>query len=106
MFRQGVLVSLSSGLAGKDGDAIVFGPPFIIERQQSNSAVDTLAVALQEVIAAYMIVKFFFNAQLDNCRTHMGYPDDGFMASLAGPKDPRWPPAAPTITYGPLCACS
>ena len=53
MFRQGVLVYLSTALAGKDGDAIVFGPPFIINSQEIDSAVGTLAVALEDVMASH-----------------------------------------------------
>ncbi|MGE5378765.1 MAG: aminotransferase class III-fold pyridoxal phosphate-dependent enzyme [Bacteroidota bacterium] len=53
MFRRGVLVYLSTGFAGKDGDAIVFGPPFIINTEEIDSAVDTLASVLEEDVMSY-----------------------------------------------------
>jgi adenosylmethionine-8-amino-7-oxononanoate aminotransferase len=54
MFQRGVLVYLSTGFAGKDGDAIVFGPPFIIDRQEIDSAVDTLVSVLEEDMMSYI----------------------------------------------------
>jgi hypothetical protein len=38
------------GMAGKDGDGIIFGPPFIVERSQINATIDSLADLLPEVI--------------------------------------------------------
>ncbi|MEW6529248.1 MAG: aspartate aminotransferase family protein [Thermodesulfobacteriota bacterium] len=50
MFERGVLVYLSSGFAGKDGDAIVFGPPFVIERSEIETAVETLALTIRDLL--------------------------------------------------------
>jgi adenosylmethionine-8-amino-7-oxononanoate aminotransferase len=50
MFERGVLVYLSSGFAGKDGDAIVFGPPFVIERSEIETAVETLALIMRDLL--------------------------------------------------------
>ncbi|MGO9116273.1 MAG: aspartate aminotransferase family protein [Desulfomonilaceae bacterium] len=54
MFRRGVLLYLSTAFAGKDGDAIVFGPPFIIKTQEIDSAVDTLASVLEQDVMSYI----------------------------------------------------
>jgi adenosylmethionine-8-amino-7-oxononanoate aminotransferase len=50
MMRRGVLVYLSTGFAGKDGDAIVFGPPFVIEPSEIDLAVDTLAHTIEDTL--------------------------------------------------------
>jgi len=50
MMQRGVLVYLSTGFAGKDGDATVFGPPYIIERSEIDLAVDTLARTIEEIL--------------------------------------------------------
>jgi len=50
MLQRGVLVYLSTGFAGKDGDAVVFGPPFVIERSEIDLAVDTLARTIEDMI--------------------------------------------------------
>ena len=50
MFSRGVLVYLSTGFAGKDGDAIIFGPPFIIDQSELDLAVDTFATTLEEIV--------------------------------------------------------
>ncbi len=54
MFQRGVLVYLSTGFAGKDGDAIVFGPPFIITTQEIDSALDTLTTVLEQELMTYI----------------------------------------------------
>ncbi len=50
MVNRGVLVYLSTGFVGRDGDAIIFGPPFIIEQSEIDLAVDTFATTLEEVV--------------------------------------------------------
>lgn len=52
MLQRGVLVYLSTGFAGKDGDAVVFGPPFVIERSEIDLAVDTLARTIEETLGS------------------------------------------------------
>jgi hypothetical protein len=49
MFSRGILVYLSTGFAGRDGDAIIFGPPFIIGQSEIDLAVNTFASTLEEV---------------------------------------------------------
>jgi len=50
LLRRGVLLYPSTALAGKDGDAIIFGPPFIIEPHEVDLAVDSLAAVIEEVL--------------------------------------------------------
>jgi len=50
MFQRGALVYLSSGFAGKDGDAIVIGPPFVIDRTEIDTAVETLALTIKDLL--------------------------------------------------------
>jgi adenosylmethionine-8-amino-7-oxononanoate aminotransferase len=50
MFDRGVLVYPSTGFAGKDGDAIIFGPPFTIETSEIDLAVDTLVDVLEKIL--------------------------------------------------------
>jgi adenosylmethionine-8-amino-7-oxononanoate aminotransferase len=50
LFRRGFLLYPAMGMAGKDGDGIIFGPPFIVERSQINATIDSLADLLPEVI--------------------------------------------------------
>lgn len=50
MFRRGVLTYTSVGLAGRDGDALMIAPPFIIEEKELDLAVDGLALALTETL--------------------------------------------------------
>jgi adenosylmethionine-8-amino-7-oxononanoate aminotransferase len=50
MLLSGVLLYPSTGFAGKDGDALIFGPPYIIEPSEIDLAVETLAAALKETL--------------------------------------------------------
>ncbi len=47
MLQEGVLVYPSTGFAGKDGDAVILGPPFVIEPNEIDMAVDTLAAVIR-----------------------------------------------------------
>ena len=50
LFRRGFLLYPAMGMAGKDGDGIIFGPPFIVERSQIDLTIEALPEALVEVI--------------------------------------------------------
>jgi adenosylmethionine-8-amino-7-oxononanoate aminotransferase len=50
LFDQGVLAYSSTGLAGTDGDAIIYGPPFIITEAQIEFIADALAKAVDSVL--------------------------------------------------------
>lgn len=50
IFDRGVILYRSTGLAGIDGDALVVGPPFVIEEEQIDLMVDALAQGLEQVI--------------------------------------------------------
>ena len=50
MLRRGVLLYPSTGFAGRDGDALIFGPPYIIERSEVDQVVETLAAVLKDGI--------------------------------------------------------
>ncbi len=50
LFDNGVIVYTSTGLAGRDGDALVIGPPFIITEAEVGLLVDQLDQALREVL--------------------------------------------------------
>ncbi len=52
MYNRGILLYPASALAGKDGDAIIFGPPFTIDTAEIDLAVETLAEVLKETIGA------------------------------------------------------
>lgn len=52
MMQRGILVYLSAAFAGRDGDAIVFGPPFIIEHSEIDLAVDTLAKTIEDTLGS------------------------------------------------------
>lgn len=52
MMQSGVLVYLSTGFAGKDGDALVFGPPLVIERSEIDLAVETLARTIEATLGS------------------------------------------------------
>ncbi len=52
MLRRGVLVYPSTAFAGRDGDAVIFGPPYIIERTEVDQAVETLAAVLRDSIGS------------------------------------------------------
>jgi len=51
MLRRGVLLYPSTAFAGRDGDALIFGPPYIIERAEIDLAVETFAAVVKETIA-------------------------------------------------------
>lgn len=51
MYDRGVLVYPATALAGKDGDAVIFGPPFTVEKAEIYLAVETLAEVLEEIMA-------------------------------------------------------
>lgn len=48
-FKRGVLVYKSTGLAGRDGDALLVAPPFVTEEKEIRLAVDTIGDALDDV---------------------------------------------------------
>jgi adenosylmethionine-8-amino-7-oxononanoate aminotransferase len=50
LFRNGVILYKSVGLAGTDGDALVIGPPFVI----NEAEVDLLVTGLAESIHAIL----------------------------------------------------
>jgi adenosylmethionine-8-amino-7-oxononanoate aminotransferase len=50
LFEQGVLAYKSTGLAGTHGDAILYGPPFIISEEQIQFITDALAKAVDSVL--------------------------------------------------------
>jgi len=52
LLRRGVLLYPSTALAGQDGDALILGPPFVIQRNEVNLAVDSLAAVIEEVLGA------------------------------------------------------
>lgn len=49
LFRKGVLAYKSTGFADGDGDAVIFAPPFIIDREQISFIVDALCSGLDEI---------------------------------------------------------
>jgi adenosylmethionine-8-amino-7-oxononanoate aminotransferase len=50
IFQRGVVVYRATGLAGIDGDALVVGPPYIIEKDQLDLVVEAIAEGLGEVV--------------------------------------------------------
>ncbi len=52
LFQRGFIVYPATGLAGVDGDAVVIGPPYIIENSDLDLIVDALAEALDDTLAA------------------------------------------------------
>jgi hypothetical protein len=50
IFRKGVVIYSSTGLAGIDGDALLIGPPFVIEEREVDMAVDVISQAIAEVL--------------------------------------------------------
>jgi adenosylmethionine-8-amino-7-oxononanoate aminotransferase len=50
IFRRGVIVYSSTGLAGADGDALVVGPPFVIEEDQLDLLVSAIYKGLEETL--------------------------------------------------------
>jgi adenosylmethionine-8-amino-7-oxononanoate aminotransferase len=50
IFQKGVLIYNSTGLAGLDGDALLIGPPFIIEENEMDAVVDAIDQAMADVL--------------------------------------------------------
>jgi adenosylmethionine-8-amino-7-oxononanoate aminotransferase len=50
IFQRGVVVYRSTGLAGIDGDALVIGPPYVVEEAQLDMIVDAIAQGLVETV--------------------------------------------------------
>jgi len=51
LFAQGIILYRSTGLAGTDGDALVIGPPFVIELEEVDRVVDALGRTVESVLA-------------------------------------------------------
>lgn len=49
IFNRGVIVYKSTGLAGKDGDAFLVAPPFIITDEELHLAIKTIRLALEDL---------------------------------------------------------
>lgn len=52
LFERGVLLYKSVGLAGTDGDGLIISPPFVINEEEIDLAVQALRDALHEVLTA------------------------------------------------------
>ena len=50
LFKKGVLVYKSTGLAGTDGDAFLVAPPFVISEDELTFVANTIKTALGEVL--------------------------------------------------------
>jgi adenosylmethionine-8-amino-7-oxononanoate aminotransferase len=50
IFQKGVVIYSSTGLAGIDGDALLIGPPFVIEENEMDRVVDVIAQAIADVL--------------------------------------------------------
>jgi len=50
LFQRGIITYRSTGLAGIDGDALMVGPPFIIEESEMNLLVDAMGRVLEETL--------------------------------------------------------
>jgi hypothetical protein len=50
LFQIGVLSYNSTGLAGIDGDALLIGPPFIIEENDMDAVVAAIGQAMADVL--------------------------------------------------------
>ena len=50
LFDQGVLAYSATGLAGTDGDAVIYGPPFVISEEQIGFIVDALVTSVETVL--------------------------------------------------------
>ena len=50
IFKKGVIMYKSTGLAGADGDALLIGPSFIIGEDEMNTIVNAIAQALEEIL--------------------------------------------------------
>ena len=53
LFKKGVILYKSVGLAGRDGDALVIGPPFTIKPQEIEYLVSTLKDSLTQVLKEF-----------------------------------------------------
>ena len=51
LFKRGVIVYKSTGLAGIDGDALVIGPPFIITEEEIDLLTEAVGSAIEQVLA-------------------------------------------------------
>lgn len=51
IFKRGVVLYRSTGLAGIDGDALLVGPPYIIREPELDFVVETLAESLEQTLA-------------------------------------------------------
>jgi adenosylmethionine-8-amino-7-oxononanoate aminotransferase len=51
LFEQGIILYRSTALAGTDGDALVVGPPFVIEPAEMDRMVDALGRTVESVLA-------------------------------------------------------
>lgn len=51
LFDQGIILYRSTALAGTDGDALVVGPPFVIESEEMDRMVDALGRTVESVFA-------------------------------------------------------
>ncbi|MBN2034174.1 MAG: aminotransferase class III-fold pyridoxal phosphate-dependent enzyme [Deltaproteobacteria bacterium] len=50
LFKRGLILYSSTGLAGADGDALIIGPPFVIEEAQLDFVVETMIEGLKETL--------------------------------------------------------
>jgi len=50
LFDQGIILYRSTGLAGTDGDALVIGPPFVIEPEEMDRVVDALGRTVAAIL--------------------------------------------------------
>lgn len=50
LFEEGILLYKATGLAGTDGDALLFGPPYVITEEEIQRVVDALGTALDKVL--------------------------------------------------------
>ncbi len=50
LFQKGVLVYKSTGLAGKDGDALLVAPPFVSKRDELTFVADAIKEVLVDVL--------------------------------------------------------
>jgi adenosylmethionine-8-amino-7-oxononanoate aminotransferase len=50
LFQDGIIAYKSSGLAGRDGDALMLGPPFIIDEELLERVVEGLAKGVRSVL--------------------------------------------------------
>jgi adenosylmethionine-8-amino-7-oxononanoate aminotransferase len=50
VFKRGVIVYKSTGLAGKDGDALVIGPPFTITEEDIELLTESVGRAIEQIL--------------------------------------------------------